>query len=288
MTQALKTKRPNIALLYRLVVGGLCTGLLAVGFLEPSVFGWSYGPNWLAFSLYILLATLARLFSFEAPERRITLTLDTPIYLASVVSLGEVMGGLACYASLFLYLTTQTFYRRLILGNNDEPVLENIARLLFAPGMGTAVLLALVALLDHTPNAESHAGLYRFVLLLGVVAEPVFATAASATCGDLKVYCSQLFEACSAGLSRALRSTAARDADAMSSQASQASGGRCAARRPRGKPVVLRSLMMLRIAAAGVATLRAGYDLHVLVRFSLEPRIAPATHLCKERVPQDQ
>jgi len=25
-----------------------------------------------------------------------------------------------------------------------------------------------------------------------------------------------------------------------------------------------------------------------LVRFSLEPRIAPATHLCKERVPQDQ
>ena len=78
----------------------------------------------------------------------------------------------------------------------------------------------------------------------------------------------------STGLSRALRSTAARDADAMSSQASQASGGRCAARRPRGKPVVLRSLMMLRIAAAGVATLRAGYDLHVLVRFSLEPRIA--------------
>ena len=31
---------------------------------------------------------------------------------------------------------------------------------------------------------------------------------------------------------------------------------------------------MLRIAAAGVVTLRAGYDLHVLVRFSLEPRIA--------------
>ena len=45
---------------------------------------------------------------------------------------------------------------------------------------------------------------------------------------------------------------------------------------------------MLRIAAAGVETLRAGYTLHVLVRFSLEPRIAPATHLCKERAPQDQ
>jgi diguanylate cyclase (GGDEF)-like protein len=169
MTQSHDSRRLNLALFYRLSVGGLCTALLAVAFCAPHVFDWSYGNNWLAFSMYIALATIARFFSFEAPERRITLTLDTPVYLASIVSLGEVMGGLACYLSLLGFLTWKTFLQFVVQKDRSEPAIEAIGRLLFAPSMGTALLLGLVTLMDANPDPQDHSGLYRFVLLLGIL-----------------------------------------------------------------------------------------------------------------------
>ena len=168
MGQDSEPRKGQLALLYRLIVGAACTGMVAVVFLSPEVYGWSYGTNWIGFAIYILLAFLARFFSFEAPERRITLTLDTPVYLASIVTIGEVMGGLACYLSLFGYLLWKSLYQILVLRDRSERLIDHVARLLFVPGLGTAVLVGLVAVMGQPPEATDGGALYRYILLLGV------------------------------------------------------------------------------------------------------------------------
>lgn len=154
---------------FRLIVGSACTGLVVTVFVHPELAGWSYASNWLAASIFFSLAFLARLFSFEAPEHRVRITLDTPVYLASVLTVGEVMGGLACYLSLITFLGWRHLYAGVIQRDRSTAPIERVATILFAPGMCAAVLMGLVWLFDFTVSGSSNGSLYRFALLFGFV-----------------------------------------------------------------------------------------------------------------------
>lgn len=166
--------RSHIA--YVAIVGGasLIAVLSALAFFgEPSQF--PLRENMAAFVSLLVLAFLSRLMSFRVAGM-VTFSLDTCVYVASLLLLGTLPATLLVFVVMLLRGIVELANRE-VTSRDPWPVFVSIAKLLFGPAVTAAVVLIIGVILDprtrfltlERSEVVSLVGLYLLVTALLIV-----------------------------------------------------------------------------------------------------------------------
>jgi diguanylate cyclase (GGDEF)-like protein len=158
---------------YLYAVGVVCTGFFITLQTNPALFNLTRSVQWTPFLILLVFGISTRFLSFRAPLHQVTVSLDIPVYLTSILTVGTVNGGLIVYMCIGYTALSRMVTRFRNREENPKSWFEHFGYFLFLPGMTATVMISVAMLF----GVDSELGRlfdggpkpYWFIPLVGMV-----------------------------------------------------------------------------------------------------------------------
>ena len=169
MAKQFTKNRTLAARTYLYVVGVALTVFVCSVQFQPEWVGLSHRGDWAAFMMLGLFAIITRFLSIEAPVRQISITLDTPVYLTAVLTLGAVQGSFVCFVATIFWYGWRIILRFRKPTVERRELIDLVGVGIYASAMTTTVIFVLCVLFrtDFQTDDWSQAPHYGVIPVIG-------------------------------------------------------------------------------------------------------------------------